>query len=205
MSIASVVSSCSHLKARERDALRFLPRPSGAKTRRISSPGCAHRRRVAPAASRSGRRPGHSSSSLPRPVPSLSMAIRRTSVPSWCSCGPGHQASSLTRRAPHTPVINRYGAHTITSRGLSPISRLAATPAITENTRRIVHRPIFFFLNRTWKSSTIQRRIDSSDVLQEAHLEVARRAREYLEKRTMPPYLWFRFVTSQALHWPRSS
>ena len=45
----------------------------------------------------------------------------------------------------------------------------------------------------------LQRRIDSSDVLQEAHLEVARRAREYLEQRTMPPYLWFRFLTSQAL------
>jgi RNA polymerase sigma-70 factor (ECF subfamily) len=45
----------------------------------------------------------------------------------------------------------------------------------------------------------LQGRIDSSDVLQEAHLEVARRAREYLEQRTMPPYLWFRFPTSQAL------
>jgi RNA polymerase sigma-70 factor, ECF subfamily len=45
----------------------------------------------------------------------------------------------------------------------------------------------------------LQGRIDASDVLQEAHLEVARRAREYLEQRTMPPYLWFRFLTSQAL------
>jgi RNA polymerase sigma-70 factor (ECF subfamily) len=45
----------------------------------------------------------------------------------------------------------------------------------------------------------LQGRIDSSDVLQEAHVEVARRAREYLEQRTMPPYLWFRFLTSQAL------
>jgi RNA polymerase sigma-70 factor (ECF subfamily) len=45
----------------------------------------------------------------------------------------------------------------------------------------------------------LQGRIDSSDVLQEAHLEVARRAREYLEQRTMPPYLWFRFLTGQAL------
>jgi len=45
----------------------------------------------------------------------------------------------------------------------------------------------------------LQGRIDSSDVLQEAHLEVARRAREYLEQPTMPPYLWFRFLTGQAL------
>jgi RNA polymerase sigma-70 factor (ECF subfamily) len=45
----------------------------------------------------------------------------------------------------------------------------------------------------------LQGRIDSSDVLQEAHLEVARRAREYLERPTMPPYLWLRFLTGQAL------
>src|SRR6516164_6741890 len=45
----------------------------------------------------------------------------------------------------------------------------------------------------------LQGRVDSSDVLQEAHLEVARRAREYLEQPTMPPYLWFRFLTGQAL------
>jgi RNA polymerase sigma-70 factor (ECF subfamily) len=45
----------------------------------------------------------------------------------------------------------------------------------------------------------LQGRIDSSDVLQEAGLEVARRARDYLERRTMPPYLWFRFLTGQAL------
>ena len=42
-------------------------------------------------------------------------------------------------------------------------------------------------------------RIDSSDVLQEAYLEVAHRAREYLAQPTMPPFLWIRFITGQKL------
>jgi RNA polymerase sigma-70 factor (ECF subfamily) len=42
-------------------------------------------------------------------------------------------------------------------------------------------------------------RIDSSDVLQEAALEVARRAGEYLAAPSMPPFLWLRFLTGQAL------
>src|SRR5580700_3940426 len=45
----------------------------------------------------------------------------------------------------------------------------------------------------------LQGRIDSSDVLQDAYLEVARRAREYLAEPSMPPFLWLRFLTSQAL------
>ena len=42
-------------------------------------------------------------------------------------------------------------------------------------------------------------RIDSSDVLQDAYLEVARRAREYLAQATMPPFLWLRLMTGQTL------
>ena len=45
----------------------------------------------------------------------------------------------------------------------------------------------------------LQGRIDSSDVLQEAYLEVARRAGEYVAQPTMPPFLWLRFLTGQAL------
>jgi RNA polymerase sigma-70 factor (ECF subfamily) len=45
----------------------------------------------------------------------------------------------------------------------------------------------------------LQGRIDSSDVLQEAYLDVVRRAREYLAQPTMPPFLWLRFLTGQAL------
>jgi RNA polymerase sigma-70 factor (ECF subfamily) len=42
-------------------------------------------------------------------------------------------------------------------------------------------------------------RVDPSDVLQEAYLDIARRAEEYLENPTMPPFLWLRFLTAQKL------
>jgi RNA polymerase sigma-70 factor (ECF subfamily) len=45
----------------------------------------------------------------------------------------------------------------------------------------------------------LRRRIDSSDVLQDAYLEVARRAPEYLAQPAMPPFLWLRFLTGQTL------
>jgi RNA polymerase sigma-70 factor (ECF subfamily) len=45
----------------------------------------------------------------------------------------------------------------------------------------------------------LQGRLDASDVLQEAHLEVARRAGEYVQRPTMPPFLWIRFLTEQTL------
>jgi RNA polymerase sigma-70 factor (ECF subfamily) len=45
----------------------------------------------------------------------------------------------------------------------------------------------------------LQGRIDPSDVLQEAHLDVARRSREYFERPTMPPFLWLRYLAGQRL------
>jgi RNA polymerase sigma-70 factor (ECF subfamily) len=45
----------------------------------------------------------------------------------------------------------------------------------------------------------LQGRIDPSDVLQEATIEIARRAREYLARPTMPPFLWLRMITGQKL------
>jgi RNA polymerase sigma-70 factor (ECF subfamily) len=45
----------------------------------------------------------------------------------------------------------------------------------------------------------LQGRVDPSDVIQEAHLEVARRAREYLNTPTLPPFLWLRFLTGQQI------
>jgi RNA polymerase sigma-70 factor (ECF subfamily) len=42
-------------------------------------------------------------------------------------------------------------------------------------------------------------RIDPSDVLQEATIEIARRAREYLAKPALPPFLWLRMITGQKL------
>jgi RNA polymerase sigma-70 factor (ECF subfamily) len=45
----------------------------------------------------------------------------------------------------------------------------------------------------------LQGRIDASDVLQEAYLDVARRAREYLASPSMPAFLWLRWITGQRL------
>jgi RNA polymerase sigma-70 factor (ECF subfamily) len=42
-------------------------------------------------------------------------------------------------------------------------------------------------------------RVDPSDVLQEAFLDIARRAQEYLANPTMDPFLWLRFLTIQRL------
>jgi RNA polymerase sigma-70 factor (ECF subfamily) len=42
-------------------------------------------------------------------------------------------------------------------------------------------------------------RVDPSDVLQEAYLDVSRRADEYLANPTMSPFLWLRFLTAQRL------
>src|SRR5580704_16527812 len=45
----------------------------------------------------------------------------------------------------------------------------------------------------------LQGRIDSSDVLQDTYLEVARRAQEYVAQPDMPPFIWLRYLTGQTL------
>ena len=45
----------------------------------------------------------------------------------------------------------------------------------------------------------LQGRLDPSDVLQEAFLDVARRAPEYAARPDMPVFLWLRFLTAQRL------
>lgn len=45
----------------------------------------------------------------------------------------------------------------------------------------------------------LQGRIDPSDVLQEAFVDFATRASEYIDDPTMPFYLWLRFLTGQRL------
>jgi RNA polymerase sigma-70 factor (ECF subfamily) len=45
----------------------------------------------------------------------------------------------------------------------------------------------------------LQGRIDPSDVLQEAYLDVASRAREYLAHQNIPVFLWLRMITGQRL------
>ena len=45
----------------------------------------------------------------------------------------------------------------------------------------------------------LQGRFDASDVLQEASMDVARRAREYVASPSMPVFLWLRWITGQRL------
>src|SRR5438093_11441136 len=45
----------------------------------------------------------------------------------------------------------------------------------------------------------LQGRLDPSDVLQEAYLDVARRAPEYAANPTLPVFLWLRLLTGQKL------
>src|SRR4051812_16047768 len=45
----------------------------------------------------------------------------------------------------------------------------------------------------------LQGRVDPSDVIQEAHVEVFRRAGEYVRDPSMPAFLWFRFLTGERL------
>ncbi len=45
----------------------------------------------------------------------------------------------------------------------------------------------------------LQGRLDASDVLQEAYLDVAKRAAEYRENPEMPVFLWLRLITGQRL------
>jgi RNA polymerase sigma-70 factor (ECF subfamily) len=70
---------------------------------------------------------------------------------------------------------------------------LAMTELFTRHRERL-RRMIRLRLDRR-----LQGRIDSSDVLQDAYLEVAHRARKYLAQPTMPPFLWLRFLTAQTL------
>jgi RNA polymerase sigma-70 factor (ECF subfamily) len=45
----------------------------------------------------------------------------------------------------------------------------------------------------------LQGRLDPSDVLQEASIDVVQRAREYLDSPSMPLFLWLRWITGQKL------
>src|SRR5262249_2067229 len=45
----------------------------------------------------------------------------------------------------------------------------------------------------------LQGRLDPSDVLQEAYLEIAKRSREYLANPEMPVFLWLRWITGEKL------
>ncbi len=45
----------------------------------------------------------------------------------------------------------------------------------------------------------LQGRVDASDILQEAVIEVGRRAKEYVHNPKMQPFLWLRWITGETL------
>ena len=65
---------------------------------------------------------------------------------------------------------------------------------LLERSRARLRRMIKLRLDRR-----LQGRVDPSDVIQEAHLEVSRRLAEYLRDPAMPFFLWLRLVTGQKL------
>src|SRR5262245_17043760 len=66
--------------------------------------------------------------------------------------------------------------------------------ALLERHRKRLRRMVALRLDRR-----LQGRIDASDVLQEAFVEVSARLPEYLRQPSMPFFLWLRFLTGQKL------
>jgi RNA polymerase sigma-70 factor (ECF subfamily) len=61
------------------------------------------------------------------------------------------------------------------------------------------HRDRLRWMVRLRLNRRLQGRVDPSDVLQEAYLEIAREFKDYAQKPTMPFFLWLRFITGQKL------
>ncbi len=70
----------------------------------------------------------------------------------------------------------------------------AALAALWERHRARLRQMVRLRLDRR-----LQGRIDPSDVLQEAYLDLAARLPDYARDHPMPPYLWLRLVTGQRL------
>jgi RNA polymerase sigma-70 factor (ECF subfamily) len=66
--------------------------------------------------------------------------------------------------------------------------------ALLEKYRKRLRRMIALRLDQR-----LQARIDASDVIQEAYLAASARLAEYVERPTMPFFMWLRFLTGQRL------
>jgi RNA polymerase sigma-70 factor (ECF subfamily) len=69
-----------------------------------------------------------------------------------------------------------------------------ALAALWERHRKRLRQMIRLRLDRR-----LQGRVDPSDVLQEAYIDMAQRLPEYVRERPFTPYLWLRLVTGQRL------
>src|SRR5689334_3836312 len=63
-----------------------------------------------------------------------------------------------------------------------------------------LHRPRLRRMVQLRLDRRLQGRIDPSDVLQEAYLEVAKSLADYLKNPAIPFYLWVRMITGRKLH-----
>jgi RNA polymerase sigma-70 factor (ECF subfamily) len=70
----------------------------------------------------------------------------------------------------------------------------AALAALWERHRARLRRMVRLRLDRR-----LQGRVDPSDILQEAYLDLAARLSDYARERPMPAYLWLRLVAGQRL------
>jgi RNA polymerase sigma-70 factor (ECF subfamily) len=70
----------------------------------------------------------------------------------------------------------------------------AALVALWERHRERLRQMVRLRLDRR-----LQGRVDPSDILQEAYLDLASRLGDYARERPMPTYLWLRLVTGQRL------
>src|SRR5262245_33418739 len=70
----------------------------------------------------------------------------------------------------------------------------AALAALWEQHRKRLRQMVRLRLDRR-----LEGRVDPSDVLQEAYIDLAERLPEYLRDRACSPYLWLRLVTGQRL------
>ena len=70
----------------------------------------------------------------------------------------------------------------------------AALGALWERHRARLRQMVLLRLDRR-----LQGRVDPSDVLQDAYLDLAARPPDYARERPMPAYLWLRLVTGQRL------
>ena len=78
--------------------------------------------------------------------------------------------------------------------GTGPPTDVAGLTALFVQHRERLRRMVRLRLDRR-----LLGRVDPSDVLQEAFLDIAQRAEEYLADPKMPPFLWLRFLTTQKI------
>jgi RNA polymerase sigma-70 factor (ECF subfamily) len=79
------------------------------------------------------------------------------------------------------------------------LRRAAANDAAALNELFVRYRERLRIMVRLRLNHRLRGRVDPSDVLQEAYLEISKTLPEYLLAPTMPFYLWLRYITQQKL------